>query len=68
MKAEVAESNDQLKWLEERLQETDAQKREIQGSIAKAERILQIQKSSTRAEVFQLKGLSPLPFEYLARC
>ncbi|RXW18933.1 hypothetical protein EST38_g6928 [Candolleomyces aberdarensis] len=55
LKAEVAESNDQLKWLEDRLQETDAQKREIQGSIAKAERILQIQKSSTRAEVFQLK-------------
>ncbi|KAJ2920371.1 hypothetical protein MD484_g151, partial [Candolleomyces efflorescens] len=55
LKAEVAESNDQLKWLEERLQESDAQKREIQGSIAKAERILQIQKSSTRAEVFQLK-------------
>ncbi|KAF5337355.1 hypothetical protein D9611_003088 [Ephemerocybe angulata] len=55
LKAEVAENNDQLKWLEERRQETEAQKRELQTSIAKAERILQIQKSSTRAEVFQLK-------------
>lgn len=55
LKAEVAEHVDQMKYFEDRKAENDAQKREIQGSIAKAERVLQIQKSSTRAEVFQLK-------------
>ncbi|KAH6917443.1 Spc7 kinetochore protein-domain-containing protein [Coprinopsis sp. MPI-PUGE-AT-0042] len=55
LKAEVQESRDQLVWLNGRLRETEQQKQEISASITKAERILQIQKSSTRTEVFHLK-------------
>ncbi|TFK30384.1 hypothetical protein FA15DRAFT_751438 [Coprinopsis marcescibilis] len=55
LKAEVTESKEQLSWLKERLRETEQQKQEVSAAIAKADRILQIQKSSTRAEVFQLK-------------
>lgn len=56
LRAEVQESKDQLVWLNERLRETEQQKQDISASIAKAERILQIQKSSTRTEVFHLKN------------
>ncbi|EAU93226.1 hypothetical protein CC1G_10294 [Coprinopsis cinerea okayama7 len=55
LKGEVDEHKQQLTWLNERLRETEQQKQEVSSAIAKAERVLQIQKSSTRAEVFQLK-------------
>jgi len=55
-RADVAEGNAKLERLEEKLQELDLQKREATGAIEKAQRLLHIQKNSTRAEVFRLKG------------
>ncbi|KAJ7293774.1 Spc7 kinetochore protein-domain-containing protein [Mycena rebaudengoi] len=52
--AEVAESNAQLEWLQERLQELDLEKRQARTAIADANRILHIQKNSTHAELFRL--------------
>lgn len=57
MQAELAEGDAQLRWLEERLQEVEAQKREASTAIADSQRVLHIQKNSTRAEVFRLKGM-----------
>lgn len=56
LKAELTEGKDQLRWLQERAQELDAQKREAKNTIATAERILHRKKNSTRSEVFRLKG------------
>jgi kinetochore protein Spc7/SPC105 len=60
--AEVAESNAQLEWLQERLQELDLEKRQARTAIADANRILHIQKNSTHAELFRLNRMffSPL--------
>ncbi|KAF8078326.1 Spc7 kinetochore protein-domain-containing protein [Lyophyllum atratum] len=55
LQAEVAESKAKLLSLEERLEETDAQKREARVAIDDAQRVLHIQKNGTRAEVFRLK-------------
>lgn len=57
LQAEVAEGQAQLLWLRERLEEVDDQKREASTAIADAQRILRIQKNSTRAEVFKLAGM-----------
>lgn len=56
LKAELSEGKDQLRWLQERAEELDAQKREAKNTIATAERILYRKKNSTRSEVFRLKG------------
>lgn len=56
LKAELSEGKDQLRRLQERAQELDAQKREAKNAIATAERILHRKKNSTRSEVFRLKG------------
>uniref|UniRef100_A0A0W0F5T4 Spc7 kinetochore protein domain-containing protein n=1 Tax=Moniliophthora roreri TaxID=221103 RepID=A0A0W0F5T4_MONRR len=55
LKNELKEGNDQLKWLEERLEELESQKREATSAIAEADRFLQIQKNSTHAEVLRLR-------------
>ena len=67
LQAEVAEGRAQLLWLQERLEEVDAQKREANSAITNAQRILHIQKNSTRAEVFKLAGSVPLPL-FAANC
>lgn len=54
LQAEVAEGQAQLLWLQERLEEVDAQKREASTAITDARRILHIQKNSTRTEVIKL--------------
>lgn len=56
LQAEVAEGKAQLLWLQERRADLDSQKQEVQSAIADAQRVLHIQKNSTRAEVFRLKG------------
>lgn len=56
LKAELSEGKDQLRWLQERANELDTQKREAKNSIAIAEQILYRKKSSTRSEIFRLKG------------
>ena len=56
LKADVAEGKAKILDLQERLQEIDAQKQEAIVAITDAQRILHIQKNSTRAEVFRLKG------------
>lgn len=55
-RADVAEGNAKLERLEEKLQELDLQKQEATAAIEKAQRLLHIQKNSTRAEVFRLRG------------
>jgi hypothetical protein len=60
LKSEVAERTSQLQWLQEKIGETEFQKKEATEAIAQANRTLQIQKNSTSAEVFRLKG-APLP-------
>ena len=56
LKSEVAERTSQLQWLQEKIEETELQKKEATEAIAQANRTLQIQKNSTSAEVFRLKG------------
>jgi kinetochore protein Spc7/SPC105 len=56
LKNELKEGHEQLKWLEERLEELESQKREATDAIGEADRFLQIQKNSTHAEVLRLKG------------
>ena len=56
LKAELSEGKDQLRWLQDRAEELDAQKREAKNSIAIAEQILHRKKNSTRSEIFRLKG------------
>lgn len=59
LRAEVAENISKLEWLQERLRDVDSQKREVTTAINNAKRVLHIQKHSTRAEVFRLKGMFP---------
>jgi kinetochore protein Spc7/SPC105 len=56
LQAEVAESDAQLQWLQERLEELELEKRGARTAIADANRILHIQKNSTHAELSRLKG------------
>jgi kinetochore protein Spc7/SPC105 len=56
LRAEVAERNSQLKWLQERIAETESQKQEASTAISDANRLVHIHKNSTRSEVFRLKG------------
>ncbi|KAK7064607.1 Spc7 domain-containing protein, partial [Favolaschia claudopus] len=55
LQAEVAESNAQLQWLHERLEELELEKRQAKSAIADGNRILHIQKNSTHAELSRLK-------------
>ena len=56
LKAELSEGKDQLRWLQERAQELDAEKREAKNTISIAEQTLHRKKNSTRSEIFRLKG------------
>lgn len=55
LKAEVIEGNGQHVWLQQRLKEAEVDKQETLAAIATTERLLHIQKNSTRSEVFRLK-------------
>jgi len=59
LKAELSEGTDQLRWLQERHEELETQKREVKITITNAERILRMKQTSTRSEVFRLKGKFP---------
>ncbi|KAH7883876.1 Spc7 kinetochore protein-domain-containing protein [Phlebopus sp. FC_14] len=54
-RADVAEASSKLVRLEEKLQDIESQKKEATTAIQEAERLIHVQKNSTRAEVFQLK-------------
>ena len=56
LKAELSEGKDQLRWLQERADELDAQKCEAKNVTSIAEQILHRKKNSTRSEIFRLKG------------
>ncbi|KAJ3513056.1 hypothetical protein NLJ89_g3160 [Agrocybe chaxingu] len=56
LKAELAEGSDQVRWLQEHIDEIEAQKREAKNTISTAARILHMKQTSTRSEVFRLKG------------
>jgi kinetochore protein Spc7/SPC105 len=56
MRSEVAESKAQIEWLQERKAEISAHLEDAKMGILDAERILRVQGSSTRSEVFRLKG------------
>ncbi|KAJ3890201.1 Spc7 kinetochore protein-domain-containing protein [Lentinula edodes] len=56
LRAEVKEANDQLQWLEERLENVVLQKQEATSAIAEANRRLHIQTNSTGVEVIRLRN------------
>ncbi|KAF8905455.1 Spc7 kinetochore protein-domain-containing protein [Gymnopilus junonius] len=56
LKAELTEGTDQVRWLQERTEEIDVQRREAKNTITTAQRILHMKQTSTRSEVFRLKG------------
>jgi hypothetical protein len=55
-RADVDEGKAKLNRLQEKLEEIEAQKLETANAIQVAERQVQVQKNSTHAEVFRLKG------------
>jgi predicted nucleic acid-binding Zn-ribbon protein len=55
-RADVDEGKAKLDRLQEKLEEIEAQKLETTNAIQVAERQVQVQKNSTHAEVFRLKG------------
>jgi kinetochore protein Spc7/SPC105 len=57
LKAELSEAIDQTKWVQDKLNEIEAQKSQAQNTIRTAERVLQMKTTSTRSEVFRLKGM-----------
>jgi hypothetical protein len=52
-------ANAKLERLEEKLQDLDTEKAEMASSIETSQRTLHIQKNSTQAEAFRLKGALP---------
>lgn len=54
--ADVKEAKAKLDRLEERLNEVESQKKEVTSVVEDAERRIHIQKNSTSAEIFHLKG------------
>ncbi|KAJ7071434.1 Spc7 kinetochore protein-domain-containing protein [Mycena amicta] len=55
LKAELAEHNSRLQWLQERTEEMEEEKRQAQTAIAEANRFLHVQQNSTHAELTRLK-------------
>ena len=55
-RTDIAESNAKRERLDDKLQELEAQKQENVEAIEIAERKITLNKNSTRAEVFRLKG------------
>jgi hypothetical protein len=60
-RTEVAETTAKLERLKERSAEIEAEQKEARDAISDCERIIQIQKNSTKEEVFQLKGRQYIP-------
>jgi len=56
LKAEFSEAMEQSKWMKEKLIEMDSQMLEARDTIKAADRILHMKQTSTRSEVFRLKG------------
>lgn len=54
--ADVKEAKAKLDRLEEKLDEVESQKKEVTSVVEDAERRIQMQKNSTRAEIFHLSG------------
>jgi uncharacterized protein YfcZ (UPF0381/DUF406 family) len=54
--AEVAEASAKLERLEEKLRDIETENAETMASIEVSQRTLHIQKNSTQAEAFRLKG------------
>ena len=59
-RADVSEAKAKLERLEEKLAEIESQKEEATTAINQARHVVYIQKESTSAEVFRLKGMLPL--------
>ena len=55
-RADVSEAKAKLDRLEEKLAETEAQKEEANNAISQAQHVIHVQKESTSAEVFRLRG------------
>lgn len=55
-RADVTEGNAKLERLQEKMQELAAQKQDANKAIEEGRRLIHIQKNSTRAELFKLKG------------
>ena len=53
---DLSESKAKLERLEEKWAEIESQKREALDAISQAQQMVHIQKESTSAEVFRLKG------------
>lgn len=56
---DVKEAKTKLDRLEDKLNEVESQKKEVASVIEDAERCIYMQKTSTRAEILQLKGELP---------
>ncbi len=56
LKAEFSEAVEQSKWMDEKLNEMDSQILKARNTIKAADRILHMKQTSTRSEVFRLKG------------
>ena len=54
--ADVKEAKTKLDRLHEKLSEVESQKKEVTAVVQDAERRIHMQKTSTRAEIFKLKG------------
>lgn len=54
--ADVEEAKAKLDRFQEKLSEIESQKKEVTTVVEDAERRIHMQKNSTRAEIFQLKG------------
>lgn len=67
LKAELSEGTDQVRWLQERMDEIEVQKREAKNTINTVERVLRMKQTSTRSEVFRLKGNHPIPNLFMHR-
>ena len=61
-RADVSEAKAKLAGLEEKSAEIESQKQEAINAISQAERVIHIQKESTSAEVFRLKGADDPPY------
>jgi len=57
-RSDVSEAMAKLERLNIRSAELDEEQKDAQNAIAECERIIQIQNSSTKEEVFRLKGTS----------
>jgi hypothetical protein len=56
LRAELSEHTGQLNYLQGRLQELAIGKKEATDAVIKARHVLQMKESSTRTEVFRLRG------------